>query len=75
MECGTMTKSTANVWRSDVIKVIANLAMDSGMVMEVKKGLEFGCQINLPPTVTFSPLLLAGLFANEGNVRPIHYLR
>ena len=75
MQCGTVTKSTANVWHSDVIKVIANLAMDSGMVIEVKKGLEFGCQINLPPNVTFSPLLLTDLFANEGNVRPIHHLR
>ena len=75
VECGTVTTSTANVWHSKVIKVIAHLAMNSEMVAEVKEGLEFGCKINLPPNITFSPLLLANLFAYEQNVRPFHHLR
>ena len=75
VECGTIKNSTADVWNTDVINVIANLAMDSRMVTEVKEGLEFGCQINLPPNITFSPLLLAELFANERKVRPFQHLR
>ena len=75
VECSTVTMNTPNVWRSHVIEVIAHLAMDSGMVAEVKEGLEFGCQIHLPPNITFSPVLLTDLFAYEGNVRPFHHLR
>ena len=75
VERGTVTTNTANVWRSHVIKVIAHLAMDSGMVAEVKEGLDFGYQIHLPPNISFSPVLLTDLFAYEGTVRPFQHLR
>ena len=76
VEFGIVTQKTANVWHDEVIKAIAHLAMDPGMVAEVKKGLEFGQQVNLPSKLAFaSPLLLANLFANEGRVRPFQHLR
>ena len=70
-----MTWNTANVWCDEVIAAIAHLVMDSGMVAEVKKGLEFGQQVYLPSNIAFSPLLLAKLFASDGRVRPFVHLR
>ena len=75
MECGTVTRNTANVWHSEVIKAIVHLAMDPGMVAEVKEGLEFGHQVHLPSSIAFSPPLLADLFASESNVRPLQHFR
>ena len=51
--------------------------MDSQTVAEVKKGLDFGQQVDLPSKLTFSPKLLAELFASEGlrQVRPFKHLR
>ena len=51
--------------------------MDSQTVAEVKKGLDFGQQVDLPSNLTFSPKLLAELFAGEGlgQVRPFNHLR
>lgn len=75
VKCGIMTEDTENIWRSEVIKVIVRLPMDPGMVAEVKKGLEFGRQVDLPSNLSFSPLLLANLFVGEGYMRPFQQLR
>ena len=75
VKCGIMTEDTENIWRSEVIKVIVQLPMDPGMVAEVKKGLEFGRQVDLPSNLSFSPLLLANLFVGEGYMRPFQQLR
>ena len=60
-----------------MIKKIIHLSMDSQMVAEVKKGLDFGQQVELPSNLTFSPKLLTELFAGEGGcrVRPFNHLR
>ena len=70
-----MTQSANNVWHDEVIKAIVHLPMDRGMVAEVKNGLEFGQQVNLPSNLTFSLLLLTKLFASDGIVRPFQHLR
>ena len=75
VECGIVTWNATKIWNDEVIKAIAHLAMDPEMVTEVKKGLEFGRQVNLPSDLAFSPLLLANLFASEGRVRPFQHLR
>ena len=69
------TKNTENLWNCEVIEAIAHLTMESWMVAEVKKGLHFGQQVELPSNLTFSPLLLAKLFASDGYVRPFSHLR
>ena len=69
------TKNTENYWNCEVIKAIAHLTMEPWMVKEVKEGLDFGQQVELPSNLTFSPLLLAKLFASEGYVRPFSHLR
>ena len=75
VECGIVTKTTTNIWHDQVIKFSAHLVMDQATVAEVKQGLEFGQQVNLPSVLAFSPLLLANLFAIEGCVRPFQHLR
>ena len=70
-----MTRNTTNIWNEEVIKTIAHLAMDPETVAEVKRGLEFGQQVDLPSGLAFSPLLLANLFASEQCVRPFQHLR
>ena len=67
-----MTENTANTWHKEVIKVIAHLPIDRRIVAEVKKGLDFGQQVNLPSN---HPLLLANLFASEGCLRLFQDLR
>ena len=66
------TANTWNTWNNEVIKTIFLLPMDSQMV---KKGLDFGQQVDLPSYLTFSPKLLTELFASEGQVRPFQHLR
>ena len=73
IECGT--ENAENLWNCEVVKAIAHLTMESWMVAEVKEGLDFGQQVDLPSNLTFSPLLLAILFASEGYVRPFSHLR
>lgn len=75
VECGIMTEDTEDIWRKKVIKVIVQLPMDPGMVAEVKKGLEFGRQVDLPSNLAFPPLLLTNLFVGEGYMRPFQHLR
>ena len=72
-ECGTENRK--DLWNCEVIKTIAHLTMESWMVAEVKEGLDFGQQVELPSNLNFSPLLLAKLFASEGCVRPFSHLR
>lgn len=75
-ECGIVIQKTAlKVWNDEVIKAIAHLPMDEAIMAEVKKGLEIGQQVHLPPHLAFSPQLLAKLFASEGQVRPFQQLR
>ena len=73
VECGI--ENTENLWNCEVLKAIDHLTMEPWMVAEVKKGLDFGRQVGLPPNLTFSPLLIAKLFASEGRVRPFQHLR
>ena len=75
VELGIGTRNTTNIWNEEVLKTIAHLPMDSRIVAEVKKGLEFGRQVNLPPILAFSPQLLANLFANKRHVKPLQHLR
>ena len=49
--------------------------MDEAIMAEVKKGLEIGQKVDLPPHLAFSPQLLANLFASEEQVRPFQQLR
>ena len=74
-EFGIAPQITPNVWHDEVVKTIAHLTMDPGMAAQVKKGLEFGQQVNLPSDLAFSSPLLANLFASEGRVRPFLHLR
>lgn len=73
-ECGTV-KTELKVWNDKVIKAIAHLPMDEAIMAEVKKGLEIGQKVDLPPHLAFSPQLLANLFASEEQVRPFQQLR
>ena len=75
MECGIRTENTANIWHKEVIKIVAHLPIDRKTVAEVKKGLDFGQQLNLPSNQALSPLLLANLFASEGCLRLFQDLR
>ena len=75
VECGIRTENTADIWHKEVIKVVAHLAVDRRIVAEVKKGLDFGQQVNLPSNQALSPLLLANLFASEGCLRLFQDLR
>lgn len=68
------TENAGNLWNCE-IKAIAHLTMESWMVAEVKEGLDFGQQVDLPSNLTFSPLLLVKLFASDGYVRPFSHLR
>ena len=69
------TENTENLWNCEVINTITHLTMEPWMVEEVKEGLDFGRQVDLPSNLTFSPLLLANLFATDGCVRPFQHLR
>ena len=69
------TENRKDLWNCEVIKAIAHLTMESWMVAEVKEGLDFGQQVELPSNLNFPPLLLAKLFASEGCVRPFSHLR
>ena len=73
VECDT--ENTGNLWNCEVIKAIDHLTMEQWMVAEVKEGLDFGRQVDLPSNLTFSPLLLANLIASDGRVRPFQHLR
>lgn len=70
-----MPQNTENVWNVEVIKAVAPLPMDSGMVAEVKEGLEFGQLVNLPSNIAFSSQLLSNLFVSDQCVRPFQQLR
>ena len=74
---GAVTWNAENTWNNEVIKTIVHLSMDSQTVAEVKKGLDFGQQVDLPSNLTFSPKLLTKLFASDGlrHVRPFKHLR
>ena len=78
-ESGNVMKNAVvkEKWCDLVIKFIPHgqVVMKLETVMEVKEGLEFGRQVCLPSSLTFSPLLLAKLFASEGHVRPFQHLR
>ena len=69
------TENAENLWNCEVIKAIAHLTMESWMVAEVKEGLDFGQQVDLPSNLTFSPPFLAKLFVSEGYARPFSHLR
>lgn len=75
MEQGSKTHSARKIWHDEVISAIAHLSLDPGMVAKIKKGLEFGQQVQLPSEVAFTPELLATLFASEESVRPFQQLR
>ena len=71
-----MTQTSAiTVWKDEVIEAIFHLPMEKGTVAEVKRGLDFGQDVDLPSNLAFSSELLTKLFIYEGQVRPFQHLR
>ena len=74
MECDITAHNAKKIWHNELIRAIAHLALDLKMIEMVKKGLEFGQQVQLSSEVTFTPEIVATLFASEGRVRPFQQL-